>query len=282
MNSLLASLMDFYQYDFLLYALLGSLFLAIICGIFSPIIIAKKFSFIGEGISHSTLFGLSIALSLFDYEKTLLIFGVTLLITLINITILARSSFRQGLPSDSLIGIFLTTNLALGVLIHGLFAKGKSDLLSFLFGNILLLTPTDLILLLALFLLTLFFVLRRLKEWIYFCYDEEGATIAGLNTRAYHYGLFFLLGVVIVCSTKIAGTILANTLLLIPGALAFKTASSMRRVFLHSVIFSLASSLISIVLANWKGLPPGATLALTQFVLMMIILGIHRILKAPK
>jgi len=279
MISFLKSFQDFFHYDFLLYALIGQFVLSIICGLLSPIIIAKKFSFIGEGISHSTLFGLAVALSFFDYDSPLWVFAITLAITLLNVAFLARSSFRQGLPSDSIIGIFLTTSLALGVLIHHLFARGKADLLSFLFGNILLLGPIDLILLSLILLVTIFFVCLRLKNWIYFCFDEEGATLAGLNTKRYHYGLFVLLGIVIVLSTKTAGTILANSLLLVPGALAYKSANSMKQVFRHSVIFSMFTSLISMVFANWKGLPPGATLALTQFSMLFIILGTLKVLK---
>jgi ABC-type Mn2+/Zn2+ transport system permease subunit len=74
---------DFLEYDFLLYALLGTFFLSLTCGIISPLIIARKNAFMGAAISHSTLLGLAISLSLFEMAQSLPIFLSTLLITLI-------------------------------------------------------------------------------------------------------------------------------------------------------------------------------------------------------
>ena len=74
------SLQDFLHYDFLLYALLGTLFLSMTCGLISPLLIARKNAFMGSAISHSTLLGLAIALSFFSNENPMAIFATTLLI----------------------------------------------------------------------------------------------------------------------------------------------------------------------------------------------------------
>ena len=105
MSSLLS---DFIQYDFLLYALLGTIFLSLTCGLISPLIIARKNAFMGAAISHSTLLGLAISLSLFEATQALPVFLSTLLITIFLTLFLAYSTFRQKLPNDSMIGIFYT------------------------------------------------------------------------------------------------------------------------------------------------------------------------------
>lgn len=280
--SLLNSLSDFFMFDFLQLALGGTLLLSLLCGLLSPFIIAKKYAFMGEGVSHSTLVGLTISIGLLNLQHPLAIFLATLSITLILVSFLARSTLKQGLPSDSLIGIFLTTSLGLGVLINSLFNKNKGDLLSFLFGNILMLETWDLYLLIGLIFIIFPLIMIPYKKWIYLIYDEEGAKISGINTNQFHYLFFFLLTILIVCAVKIAGTILINTLMLIPGALAFRVARSMKQIFIVSLTFSLTTSLLGLILSNWKGLAPGATLALTQFTFFSLIVFIYNRIQKRK
>jgi ABC-type Mn2+/Zn2+ transport system permease subunit len=268
----LHSLQDFLHYDFLLYAILGTLFLSITCGLISPLLIARKNAFMGSAISHSTLLGLAIALSLFSAESSLSIFVTTLTITILCTLFLAFSTYRQKLPSDSLIGIFYTSTMALGIIIHSMFAKNKTDLLSFLFGNILLLTKEDLILSVILLAVTLPLIVIFFKKWIFLTYDEEGAITSGINAKFFHYLFFILLALLIVTSIKLAGTILIETLLLVPGFFALKFSSNVKQAFIVSVIFSTVFALLGIVIANSYGLPSGATLAVVLFLALVLSL----------
>jgi len=127
--SFFTSLNDFYQYDFLLNALMATLILAVTCGIISPLIIARKFAFIGSAVSHSTLFGLSIGLIFFPWENSLAVFLTTLLITLFLVFFLAKASYRQSLPTDGLIGIFFTASMGAGILLFTLYTKEKGNLM---------------------------------------------------------------------------------------------------------------------------------------------------------
>lgn len=262
--------MDFFQYDFLLRALLGCIFVAIACGIVSPLIVAKRYAFMGTAVSHSTFLGLSIALSLIATKNSFLVFLITLAVTLILVTALAKATFRQKLPSDSLIGIFFTSSMGIGVIIHYLFARQRGDLLGYLFGNILLLEYHDVILSLVLMLslIPLFFI--PLNKWLYVIYDEEGAYVSGINTKVFHYLFFLILTFLIVSALKLAGTVLIETLLLIPGVFALKIGRNIKQVFVLSIGFSIISSLLGLYIANLGDLPSGATMAVTQ---LLILLG---------
>lgn len=271
------SLSDFWHYEFLLYALLGTIFLSITCGLISPLLIARKNAFMGSAISHSTLLGLAIALSLFSGENSLSIFSTTLFITILCTLFLAFSTYRQRLPSDSLIGIFYTSTMALGIIIHSAFAKTKTDLLSFLFGNILLLTKEDLLLSLGLLAIAAPLIIIPFKKWLFLTYDEEGAITSGVNAKFYHYLFFILLSLLIVTSIKIAGTILIETLLLVPGFFALKFAKSVKQTFVYSVLFSVIFAVLGILIANTFGLPSGATLAVVLFAALVLSLLVKRI-----
>jgi ABC-type Mn2+/Zn2+ transport system permease subunit len=271
------SLKEFIQYDFLLYGLLGTIFLSITCGIISPLIIARKNAFMGSAISHSTILGLAIALSIFNPEQPLLITLTTLLITLGCTLFLSYSSYRQKLPLDSLIGIFYTSTMALGIIIHSLFSKSKSDLLSFLFGNILLLTKEDVIISLILMLICIPLIVIPLKKWLFLTYDEEGAITSGINAQIFHHLFFIILCLLIVTSIKLAGTVLVETMLLVPGFFALKFSRSVKQTFILSVVYSVSLSIIGIIISNSFGLPSGATLAIVLFFTLVLSLFIKKI-----
>lgn len=275
--AIINSLKEFIQYDFLLYALLGTISLSITCGLISPLIIARKNAFMGSAISHSTLLGLAIALSLFSAESSLPIFLTTLSITLACTLFLSYSTYRQKLPSDSLIGIFYTATMALGIIIHSLFSKSKSDLLSFLFGNILLLTKEDVVLSFVLMFICIPIIIIPLKKWLFLTYDEEGAITSGIKAPFYHHMFFVILCLLIVTSIKLAGTVLVETMLLVPGFFALKFSKSVKQTFLFSVIFSTSLSIIGIVVSNSFGLPSGATLAFVLFFALVLSLFVKKI-----
>ena len=163
--SYLNSLSDFLTYDFLTYALIGTIALSIAAGILSPIIVAKKYAFMGAAVSHSTLFGLALSFALIQ-GNDLLHFLITLAITLIMILFLSYSTYRQKLPSDSLIGIFFTVTMALGIIVYTLFTPEEGDLLGFLFGNILLLSKTDIYALVIITILLALVIFVYFKSWI--------------------------------------------------------------------------------------------------------------------
>ena len=259
---------DFLEYPFLQTALVAIVFLSLCTGLLSPIIISKGHAFMGASISHACLLGLSIGLGLFGKNSIspnpLNLFLTTLVLTALLSLLLAYFTFRQPLPNEGAIGIFLSTSMGLGIIIHQSFSQNQGDLLHYLFGNILLLTTFDLALLAILtsIVFALFYFLRF--QWPLYLIDEESASIQGIKTHFFHYGLTVLLTVVIVSSVKLAGIILINSFLLVPGVFALKTARSIKKAFIYAPIFALVTGILGLILANAWELPVGASLAVFQ------------------
>ena len=115
------------------------------------------------------------------------------------------------------------------------------------------------------------------KKWLFLTYDEEGAITSGVNAKFFHYLFFILLSLLIVTSIKLAGTILIETLLLVPGFFALKFAKSVRQTFIMSVLFSTFFAVLGIMIANTYGLPSGATLAVVLFGALVISLLLKKI-----
>lgn len=273
---------DFYTYPFLLQALISGLFLALLCGVLSPIIVAKKFAFMGASISHGALLGVAIGLVFFEskgIQDNMFLFFTTLGVTLISVAPLAYATFRQRIPSDALIGLFFTATMGAGLLIHQTSGAGKGDLLSYLFGNILTLTSFDLWLLGSLCVLVLPLIYFKKHSWMYFLFDEEAASIQGVPTKLYHMVLFFVLTLVIVGGLKLSGVILINSYLLIPGIFALRWAPNASSTFGHATVFALKATVLGFFLANALDWPVGATLALTQVALFILSILIQKVFK---
>jgi ABC-type Mn2+/Zn2+ transport system permease subunit len=263
-------LSDFWNYEFLRMALLGTLGLSIITGLMAPVIVGKRYAFIGASISHSSLLGVALGLSLFGENNPWGLFSIILLTTSILVSFLAYSTYRQRLPSDSLIGVFFTTTMGLGMLVHGRWGQNQGDLLNYLFGNVLLLLREDIILIAFLCLAIFAFLIPQKDKWLFYLTDEEAALAGGLPCARYHFTLYFILTIIIVAGLKIAGAVLINTLLIIPGLFALKWGNNLKQVFIYSISFSFLTSLIALILSNALSLPIGPALALFQFICLAL------------
>lgn len=270
-------LSEFLEYPFLQTGLIGVIGLALICALLSPLVIARRQAFMGAALSHATLVGLALGFSFFEATEGPGVFGVTLFVTLCLSLILAESTYRNPLPRDSLIGIFFTTCMGLGMIIHQLGPAKNIDLMSYLFGNIYLLTNLDLAILGASLLIVAMGILVPLRKWLYLSFSEEAAYQAGINVRLSHYVFMALLTLAIVAGLKLAGTVLINTFIIVPGMVALRMAKDNRSVFIYSALFGLSSALISIIISNAYNISLGPVLCLVQFVAMLMVLGVSKL-----
>lgn len=270
---------DFLIYPFLTRALIGIIGLSIMCALLSPLVIARRQAFMGAALSHATLVGLALGLSWFSSDNALGVFLSTLAVTIVLALILAESTYKNPLPRDSLIGLFFTTCMGLGMIIHQLGAAKNIDLMSYLFGNIYLLSDADLWTLCVCLLLVAFAILVPLKKWLYLSFSERAAEMAGLNVRASHYIFLSLLTLAIVAGLKLAGTVLINTLIIVPGMVALRLAKNNTQVFIYSLSFSLITGLIGLILSNRLGVSLGPVLSLIQFIALIVCLAPRWIFK---
>lgn len=250
--------------------MVGIIFISLICGLLSPLIVSKRLAFMGSALSHSSLLSIALSLSVFTLDQTLPLFTLNTLIIMVLVSVLATFTYRQRIPTDSLIGIFLTVSMALGVIILKLFSKQNVELSSLLFGNILLMTKSDLVVLFLLLIIVFGVLWIPRRNWIFVIQDEESALIQGVNTKLYHYLFYIILGVTVSASIKLMGTVVVNTLLLIPGVLALKVSRSLKSMFVVSISFSLCFSILGLMIGNSFELPSGATVAVTLFLGLIV------------
>lgn len=260
---------DFLQYDFLKMAFVATLFLSIICGILSPLVISRRFAFLGSAVSHSTLLGLSLANLFLLPENTNGIFFVTLGVTLVLAIILALLGQAKNIPNDSAIGIFLTSTMGMGMIILSKTPSSNTELANFLFGNIFLSSTYEIGLTFIILLIVIASIFYPLKYWAYISSDESGAKNAGIKVSLFHTYFVFILTVTIVTGLKMAGSLAINSWLIAPGIIGTRLGRTLKGTFFYSILFSVVVSICALFIANYFDWPTGATFCLVHFLALL-------------
>ncbi|HUG42418.1 MAG TPA: metal ABC transporter permease [Longimicrobiales bacterium] len=265
-------MIEFLSYEFGRRALLAGVVVGLGCAVLAFFVVLRRMAFVGVGISHAALGGVALGVLLgIDPVLSALVFSVAVA------WLIGAISGRGQLSEETAIGIFFPTAMALGVALMAGTPDYRQSLLSYLFGNILLVQRGDLVLAAVLVGVTLAVTFALFKELLFVSVDEETARATGLPATALRYLLLTLLALTIVSAIKVVGIVLVSAFLVIPGATAQLVAPSMRAMVGLSVAFAMASVLGGLWLAWILDLPSGAAIVLTGAVLFFLALAGRRV-----
>ncbi|MFC1617888.1 metal ABC transporter permease [Patescibacteria group bacterium] len=256
-----------FQYPFMQRALIAGIFIGVVLAILGIFVLIKRMAFFGDGVAHASLAGIAIGL-LAGLEPLPIAIAYAIGIALAMYFFEKKSQ----LSTDSIIGIFFTTSLALGVLLLSWHDTYQPDLMSFLFGNILAVTQSEAVLIITVgaALLVLFaFLWRRLSLLVL---DPEQARIQGLKTGWLTVFLYIALAVAIVLGVKLVGVILVSALLIIPASSGKLISGSYRGMLWSSIIISIIVIIFGLLSSYVFDLPAGATIVIVGFVVFVISL----------
>jgi len=254
MNSFMAAIIEF---TFLQNAIAASLLASVACGITAVFVVIKRITFISGGIAHAVLGGIGIAYYL-GYPPIMGAFVFAILAAIL----LGLVKLKAGQYEDTVIGALWAVGMATGVIFIYLSPGYNVDLLSFLFGNILMVTQKSLWFLVYLDFFIIVVVSLFYKQFLAISFDQEFALIRGINTSFFYILLLLLIALTVVILIQIVGLILVISLLTLPAAIAklfLKTPGKM--IFVASVL-GLFFSLAGIYLSFIRNLPSGATIVL--------------------
>ncbi len=258
-------LMDFFKYDFLRNAVLGGLFASILCGIIGTIIIEKKLVMMSGGVAHASLGGIGLAHFIgIDYLLGALSFSF------LSSLIISASRKNERAYTDTIIGMIWSLSMAIGLLFIYLTPGFPPDITGFLFGDILTVSNSNLLFIGVSLLITLIVIFSQFNYWKYFLFDEEYATILGINTNRYTLVLFALISLAIVSLIKLAGIILIIALLTIPPMLAKLFFNQFKSVMIASIIISIFSIWVGLGISYSLNIPSGITIIIFSSTLFFI------------
>ena len=267
------------QFEFMRNAIMAAVLANIGCGLIGVYIVLKRMLSLSGGIAHAAFGG--IGLGYFLGVNPLLTVLPFSLASAIGIGVVSR---RSKLPEDTAIGIFWAIGMAVGLIFIGLTPGYAPDLLSYLFGNILMVTRSDLILLATLDVVIILVVSFLYKDFLSFAFDEEFARVSGVAVDILYYTLLCLVALSVVMLIKIVGMILVIALMTLPVAIVKQHTYSLKRMIWSSILLGIILTITGLYLAYRINLATGATIILTLgigFVLSSIAKVIYqRVLKA--
>ncbi len=262
---------DLLQLDFFTNALMMSLFLSILFGVLSFFIVLRRMAFLGAGIAHTAFGGIALGLLLgVQPFVTSLVFCV---IAAIMIGQMARSG---RLSYDTGIGIFFSFSMALGAVFIALRKAYTFDVSGYLFGNILGVTRTDLVLVLVALLLVTAFIWFFFQKLLFMTFEESVASVSGFRPHRLEILLLVSLALVIVVSIKMVGIILVSALVVLPGSFGLLFWNRYRGIIVISILFTFFVMEGGLFLSYLLDLPAGATMVVLGTMLYLVSFIVRR------
>ena len=257
---------------FIQHAILACVLASIGCGLMGSYVVVKRMGFMVGGIAHAALSGMGMAY----YFSAAPMLGAVIA-AIISAILIAQITLRFQQNEDILIAALWSFGMAVGILFLAKTPGYNVDLMSYLFGNILLTTRTDLWLMLSLDILLLVCVYTYYKEFLIIVFDEEFASVRGVKVSWYYTLLLCLIALSIVLMINMVGLILVLALLVLPAATAKLYARNFPQMIRHSILLSLLACLIGLGLSFPPDLPSGAMMVVVSALLYVVFLVVLKI-----
>lgn len=242
---------------FLQSALAAGLLASIGCGLMGPYVVVKRIAFIAGGIAHSVLGGMGAALY-FGYSPL----AGALMAAVLAALLIGWVRLRWRAEEDTLIGALWAIGMAVGLLFIAKTPGYQTDLMSYLFGNILLVPAESLWFMAALDGLLLLLVLAYHRQFLAVAFDEEFARLRGIPVTFFYLLLLVMVAVTVVLLIQVVGLILVLALLTLPAAIAGHYVHSLGLMMLIATLIGGALNLAGLALSYGPDLPAGPTIIL--------------------
>lgn len=257
---------EIFQYQFLAHAALACLLCGIACGIIGTYVVCRRLVFLSGGITHASFGGIGMAYY----------FGANPLLGALIFAILSAWGIetftsRKQIREDSAIGLIWSLGMAIGIIFIYLTPGYAPNLMSFLFGNILSVTSTDIIWMAIVdaFILLIFATMYR--SILYVAFDREYARSQNFPTRIVSYLMATLVAITIVISIRVVGIVLLISLLTIPAVIGNLISKSFNRILIYGSVIAALSAFAGLYISYKTNIPSGAS---TIFVLTLTLIAV--------
>jgi zinc transport system permease protein len=258
-------------HSFLQNALVAAVLAGVGCGVVGTFVVVKRIGYLAGGIAHTVLGGMGIAYYMGVDPRIGAAFAAILAALLIG-----WISLRWKQHEDIVIGALWATGMAIGIVFISRTPGYNVDLMSYLFGNILLVSPSDLIVMAGLDAAVIALVALFYKQLVAVCFDEEFARVRGVRVDAIYLLLLCMVAVTVVSLIQVVGLILVIALFTLPVAIAGQFAGSVGTVILLACGLGTVLGISGLAVSYVTNLPSGATIILLAGILYLISLALTR------
>lgn len=268
---MLDKLIEYLEFPFVQYALIVGVLIALSASLLGVSLVLKRFSFIGDGLSHVAFGAIAIA-SVMNLSNQML---VVLPVTVISAVILLRTGKNAKIKGDAAIAMISVAALAFGYLLLHLFPVSSNisgDVCSTLFGStsILTLDPSDVTVCLVMSAIVLLVFALFYNKIFAVTFDEDFAKATGVNAEAYNLLIAVITAVIIVLAMNLVGSLLISALVIFPALSAMRLFRSFGKVTVCSAVIAVISAFSGIVISILAGTPVGSTIVAVQAVIFAV------------
>ena len=268
---MIEKLIFYFQYPFVRYALIVGVLIALCSSLLGVTLVLKRFSFIGDGLSH-VAFGAMAVASVLNFTNYMIFI---LPVTVICAVLLLRTGQNTKIKGDAAIAMISVGALAIGYLLMNLFSTGPNlsgDVCSTLFGStsILTLTKGQVVLCSVLSVIVVVVFIMFYQKIFCVTFDESFAKATGMKTDFYNLLIAVITAVIIVLAMNLVGSLLISALVIFPALSAMRVYKTFFRVTICSVVLSVFCAIIGILLSILAGTPVGSTIVAIDIVAFMI------------
>ena len=271
MYEIVQKLGQYWQYPFVRYALIAGVLIALCSSLLGVILVLKRFSYIGDGLSHIAFGAMAVA-AVMNLTNNM---PLVLIVTILCAILLLRGGQNAKIKGDAALAMISVGSLAIGYLIMNLFSTSANisgDVCSTLFGStsILTLSAYDVwaCVILAIVVVVAFIVLYHKIFAVTF--DETFAKATGMKVEAYNLFLAVLTAVIIVLAMNLVGSLLISALVIFPAVSAMRVFRSFKAVMLCAAVISVICAVLGILTSILAGTPVGSTIVVVNIVMLIV------------
>lgn len=277
---MIEQLQYYFQYPFVRYALVVGVLIALCSSLLGVTLVLKRYSFIGDGLSHVAFGAMAIASVLNLTDKTIL----TLPVTVITAVILLRTGQNAKIKGDAAIAMLSVGALAMGYLLMNIFSTSPNlsgDVCSTLFGStsILTLTSTEVTVCVALSLLIVVMFLFFYHRIFAVTFDENFVTATGKSANFYNLLIAIMIAIVIVLGMNLVGSLLISALIIFPALSAMSILQNFKSVVICSAIISVVCAFVGILVSILLSTPVGSTIVAADMIVFFGCLLCRKVVK---
>ena len=267
MTAILEKLTLYWTYPFVRYALVVGVLIALCSSLLGVTLVLKRFSFIGDGLSHVAFGAMAIAAVLQITNEMPLV----MVITISSAVLLLRTGRNAKIKGDAAIAMISVGALAIGYLVMNIFSTSSNlsgDVCSTLFGStsILTLSPVEVWLCVGMSVLVVVVFILFYNKIFAVTFDEDFARATGTKAGLYNLLIAIVVAIIIVLAMNLVGSLLISALVIFPALSAMRMFKSFRSVTICAVVLSVLCSLIGILASILAGTPVGSTIVAVQIV----------------
>lgn len=256
------------QFPFMQRAIAGAMLMGILGGLLGSFVTLRQLSFFSHAVGHAALVGVTLGV-LLQLNPTWMLLPFTLVFGLVVLYLIDQTD----LASDSILSIVLSGALAIGVILSGLIQGYRGNLMSVLFGDILAINATDLVLTLLVLVGSSIFLLLTLRQQILLTLNPAVAQVQGIPVQFYRYAFVVLLSFAVAIAIKAVGVLLVNAFLVIPAATAKLASDRFMRFLAMSVLIGAGSSIVGMLVSGILNFASGPSIVLIQFLVFVAVFG---------